>query len=54
MLPILAALRDVRRSAPVELIGFDAGSARFVDATGAISITFDDVTRREFSGYNNQ
>jgi hypothetical protein len=42
---IEAALREARRAAPVELIGFDADAARFVDATGHIQIGFADVTR---------
>jgi len=42
------ALAGVRRSAPAELIGFDADAARFVDATGQISIGFDDVTCRRW------
>ena len=42
------ALRGVRRPAPVELLGFDAGSARFVSDTGEIAIGFADVARREF------
>jgi hypothetical protein len=40
------ALRGARRAAPVELIGFDADPARFVDATGQVTIDFADVTRR--------
>jgi hypothetical protein len=46
---IEAALRGVRRSAPVELIVFDAETPRFVDGTGRITIGFDDVDRREFA-----
>ncbi len=42
------ALAGVRRSAPTELIGFDADAARFVDATGQIAIGFEDVTRRRW------
>jgi hypothetical protein len=42
------ALDGVRRTAPVELIGFDADSARFADATGQIAIGFGDVTRRRW------
>lgn len=42
------ALRKTRRSAPVELIEFDDDAARFVDATGHVTITFSDVTRRVF------
>jgi hypothetical protein len=34
----------VRRSAPTELIGFDADAARFVGPTGQITIGFADVT----------
>ena len=45
---IESAMRGVRRQAPVELIGFDADAARFVDATGNIAIQFGDVARREF------
>jgi hypothetical protein len=40
------ALTGVRRSAPAELIGFDAEAARFVDATGQITIGFENVTRQ--------
>jgi hypothetical protein len=46
---IEAALRGARRSAPVELIGFDADAARFVDATGGIAIGLDDVARRLYA-----
>jgi hypothetical protein len=42
---IETALRGARRSAPVELIGFDGDAARFVDATGEIAIGFGDVER---------
>jgi hypothetical protein len=42
------ALRDARRAAPVELIGFDAESTRFVDETGGVEISFGDVTRRQW------
>ena len=35
---IAAALKDARRTAPAELIGFDANAARFVDQTGGIEI----------------
>jgi hypothetical protein len=42
------ALHGVRRAAPVELIDFDADSARFVDQTGDIQIGFGDVTRRQW------
>jgi hypothetical protein len=45
---ITAALRGARRTAPIELIGFDAGAARFVDDTGGITIGFSDVSRRRF------
>ncbi len=41
-----SALEGIHRRAPVELIGFDADTARFIDETGAISISFDDVQRR--------
>ena len=43
-----SALRGVRRPAPVELLGFDADAARFVDATGNIDIRAQDVARRQF------
>ena len=43
-----AALAGVRRSAPTELIGFDADAARFVGSTGQIAIDFDDLTRRRW------
>lgn len=43
-----AALAGVRRAAPVELIGFDAGAARFADETGQLTIGFDDLTRRRW------
>lgn len=39
------ALRDTRRSAPVELICFDDHAGRFVDDTGHIHITFADIER---------
>lgn len=42
------AVAKVRRSAPVELIGFDADAARFVDVTGHITINFANVQRREW------
>lgn len=42
------ALRRARRAAPVELIGFDADSARFVDETGGLRIDFADITRRQW------
>ena len=45
---IEAALRDTRRAAPVELIGFDEGAARFIDESGAIQIGFSDVVRRKW------
>jgi hypothetical protein len=41
-----AALARSRRSAPVELIGFPADSARHIDDTGDIGIAFADVERR--------
>jgi hypothetical protein len=43
-----SALAGVRRSAPAELIGFDADAARFVDTAGQITIGFADVTRRRW------
>ena len=46
---IEAALRGVRRSAPVELLVFDADAARFVDDTGHITIGFGDVDWRQFA-----
>ena len=45
---IEAALAGARRSAPVELIGFDADAARFVDGTGGVQIGFADVSRRRW------
>ena len=42
------ALQGIRRSAPVELIGFPADATRFVDDTGNITITFADVERRSW------
>jgi len=42
------ALAGVRRSAPTELIGFDANAARCVDPTGQITIGFEDVTCRRW------
>lgn len=42
------ALAGVRRSAPVELIGFDGASARFVDATGGIAIGHDAGARQRW------
>jgi hypothetical protein len=48
---IAAAPEDARRTAPVELIGFDASAARFVDQTGGIELDFADMTRQQwFSG----
>ena len=46
------ALREVRRSAPVELIGFDDGAARFANATGEVQIDFADVEVRTFTAYS--
>jgi hypothetical protein len=43
-----SALAGVRRGAPIELIGFDADSMRFVDATGQIAIGFGDVARQRW------
>jgi len=43
-----AALAGTRRAAPVELIGFDADAARFVDAIGQIGIGFEDVICRRW------
>jgi hypothetical protein len=40
------ALRNARRSAPIELIGFDADAMRFVGPNGAIAIDPGDVERR--------
>jgi hypothetical protein len=42
------ALRDVHRAAPVELISFAADSARFVNQTGGVEISFADVIRRQW------
>jgi hypothetical protein len=42
------ALRDARRTAPVELIGFDGEAARFVDQIGGSEIGFADVIRRQW------
>jgi hypothetical protein len=42
------ALHDTRRTAPVELIGFDADAARFIDANGHITIDPADVTLRRW------
>jgi hypothetical protein len=42
------ALAGTRRTAAIELIGFDAGAARFVDTTGQIAIGFEDVRRRRW------
>jgi len=47
---ITDALHGIRRAAPVELIGFDAGAARFVDDTGEVRIGVDDVERRQWQG----
>ena len=43
-----SALAGARRTAPAELIGFDADAARFVDATGQIVISFGDTTCRRW------
>ena len=43
-----SALVGVPRRAQTELIGFDADAARFVDATGQITICFEDVTCRRW------
>lgn len=40
------SLRNVRRTAPIELIGFDATAERFIDETGNITISFHDLSRR--------
>jgi len=48
---IEAALRGARRAAPVELIGFDADAARFVDPLGAIAIGFGDVDLRRWASF---
>jgi hypothetical protein len=42
------AINNARRTAPVELIGFDAQADRFVGDTGEIQISFADVTRRQW------
>ncbi|HEX5689682.1 MAG TPA: hypothetical protein VFX76_06760, partial [Roseiflexaceae bacterium] len=42
------AMRGVRRSAPIELIGFDADATRFVDPNGEVRIDFADVDLRTF------
>ena len=44
-----AALAGVRRTAPTELIGFDADAARFVEANGQIVIGFEDVICRRWA-----
>jgi hypothetical protein len=41
-----SAVAGVPRRAPIELLGFDADAARFVDAAGQIAIGFEDVIRR--------
>jgi hypothetical protein len=46
-----AALAGVSRSAPTELIGFDANATRLVDANGQIEIGFEDVTRRRWEAF---
>jgi hypothetical protein len=46
---IQASLDGVRRSAPVELIGFGADAARFVDPTGGVAIRFEDVEQRRWN-----
>ena len=43
-----SALDGACRTAPVDLIGFDAESARFASATGQIVIGFEDVMRRRW------
>lgn len=43
-----SALRGARRSAPIDLIGFDADAARFVAPDGTIAIGFNDVERRQY------
>lgn len=43
---IAEALRGVKRSAPVELIGFSATAGAAIGPTGDISIAFADVERR--------
>lgn len=40
------ALAGVRRSAPLELIGFSGDAAQYIAADGTVSITFADVERR--------
>ena len=40
-----AATSGLRRTAPVELIGFDADSWRFVRENGEIELSFDDIER---------
>jgi len=45
-------LAGMPRTAPTELIGFDADAARFADATGQILIGFEDVTRRRWEPRN--
>lgn len=42
------AVNGARRTAPVELIGFDADADRFVGETGEIQISFADVARRQW------
>ena len=42
------ALRDVRRTAPAELIGFPADAANHIGENGDIAITFGDVERRRW------
>jgi hypothetical protein len=42
------AVNGLRRTAPVELIGFDADADRFVGKTGEIQISFADVARRQW------
>ena len=41
---IEAALKDLRRSAPIELIGFDNQAAEHIDADGTIGINRADVS----------
>lgn len=43
-----AAVRAARRHAPVELIGFAADAARYIDAHGRIAIEPGDVERRRW------
>jgi hypothetical protein len=45
---IETALAGVRRTAPVELLGFDAGATRFFAPDGEILVAFEDVERREW------